>query len=53
VKPRQILVAGGAVTFLGLLACGTVGGTLASWVLLIGWISFIFGLHRFGRAKEG
>jgi len=50
VKPRSALVAGASITFVGLAASATGGGWAASWILLIGWISFVFGLHRFGRA---
>ena len=46
-----MLATGALVTFLGLAVCGTLSGTAGSWIVLIGWISFIFGLHRFGRAS--
>jgi hypothetical protein len=49
VNPRALLAASALTTAAGLLASGTVGGALAGWILLIGWISFIFALHRFGR----
>jgi hypothetical protein len=48
-NPRALLAASALITVAGVLASGTAGGALASWVLLIGWISFIFALHRYGR----
>jgi hypothetical protein len=65
VSPRRWLLVGAALTVLGLAIAGTapIPGTsgaegareqqiVGGVVVLLGWVSLAFGIHRFGRMTE-
>ncbi len=46
---RALLVAGGA-SVLGVAIAGTVSRTAGGVFLVLGWLTFVYALHSFGRA---
>jgi hypothetical protein len=43
------LAAAAAVSVLGVLLAGTVSRDVGGPVVVVGWLAFLYALHRFGR----
>jgi hypothetical protein len=48
-RARGYLGAGVVVVAAGLVVAGTVSPTFGGIVVVAGWLTLVFGLHRFGR----
>jgi hypothetical protein len=47
---RTVLGAAAAVSASGVLLAGTVSRDVGGPVVVVGWLAFLFALHRFGRS---
>jgi hypothetical protein len=47
---RTALGVAAAVSALGVLLAGTVSRDVGGPVVVLGWVGFLFALHRFGRS---
>ena len=46
---RTLLAVGLSVTLIGIALSATENASLGSWLVIVGLIALVFGLHRFGR----
>jgi hypothetical protein len=48
-SPRRLLVAGAVVVAVGLALVGSAHPDAGGTVLVAGWVTLAWGIHRFGR----
>ncbi len=49
-RARQVILAGAILAAAGVGALGAWGSLAAGLLLLLGWITLVYGVHAFGRA---
>jgi hypothetical protein len=52
-KEARAVLASAAAVAGGLAVAGTTSQTAGGVVLVLGWLGFVYSLHRYGRAAEG